>query len=353
MDSLSSRSAFPVFGEEDNFVKMTPHELLAYETESSDDENIPNSWEDLAEDVDGVVEEFFSDPSSRQGRIAASPSAETEKKILPERVKVINHENGIFGSYLLEDARSISKLVIDYFNTTYPMNLTRRPLKIDCFNYEKLSTLVDDKMKGNCVKRECSRIYQDNHEQLSQWKNMNKVDCELHYINQPNDLTLKENDIIEPSEDWDKFNRFYSQNMIFFNPFAGDIKGTKLLLKRFFDYAKTNLDKDGVVTIMWNPKRRDMLKVIKIVEIAKKSQFKIIKRLSGEKFQELTEFKHLKNDRTLNKAIIYRTTAVVEVNHTDTIVLFKKKGSQREISSKNVIATVLVKKLPTIAIDIL
>ena len=163
--------------------------------------------------------------------------------------------------------------------------------------FETVSELIDEnEINGkNKAADHIRELYLKNFNFLTKMQSRNELSFHLHYADRPNDLMQTRKKVVDLSNDWDKFNRYFQKNMFFFNPYLDNANNTAKLMKRFFSYARTNLNKDGVVTLMWNYNRKDSLKHVKIVEIAKEKGFTVIKKLSGKQYASLTNFKHLKN----------------------------------------------------------
>lgn len=227
------------------------------------------------------------------------------------------HENGIFASYALEDVRSIATLV---FKSDCNHGIT-----YDCFNYETTAEIKK--------KQKIALIYKNNKYELNQLQVDGKLNYNLHYKDKNNDL-MQSNVLDTNDTDWSKFGRRFKKNMIFFNPYFVDNENTSNLIHSFFKYAYTNLDENGVVTLMWNVARQDCLRGIDIYEIAGKNHFKLAQCYSGKKFSMLTNFTHLKNDVSLKGS----SKADIKSKDTDTLMLFQKKTWDYSIPKDNEIA---------------
>lgn len=315
------------------------------------------TMEETATAVEQVVNEnnLFDDDTLKRGRIAQAPKPKSWAKLMTtgitkdafkteEEVKAsqrIEHENGIFGSYCLEDVRSIAILVLQkasHSNVFY-----------DCFNYETVKEIVASQ-KNVAAPNEHVALYHDNTKLLTTLAHAKKLGFALHYETKNNDLLQSRKIKVNPKEDWLKFNRIFKQNMIFFNPYMKDAVETEKLIDAFFEYATTNLVREiGVVTVMWNPERRDSLGVINVERVASKHHFRLIHRLDGRKFAILTKFKHLKNSTSLERTFTGENessaTAVISSKSTDKIMMFMHHNSPRQISPHNTIASVLLSML--------
>lgn len=250
-------------------------------------------------------------------KIISAPKAPT--KSLKEFKFV--HENGIFASYALSDLHSIAKLVLE--------GTPQSCLSYDCFNYETTRELE--------LKKDVAKEFKTNKEAVNLLQTENKLNFTLHYEDKHNDL-FQERELKPADCNWSKFDRRFTKNMIFFNPYYCDKASTTHLVKSFFEYAATNLDDSGVVTVMWNPKREDMMKGIDIPNIASKNSFKLVKACSGKEFADKTGFTHLKNNESLQKG----TNATITAKPSDTLMLFQKTW-QKEIPEDNLVAKAFTK----------
>jgi hypothetical protein len=310
----------------------------------------PKNFETTSSKVDGLITEgdFFEDSYLAQGRVGLSmpsiPSVASYKTALLKKPVVHIHKNGIFGAYCLEDVRCIAELVLQ--NSALPM-------KYDCFNYETIEEITTNRDIIRSPSAPCDHLnmYYNNRIMLSRWQEDNLLSYHLHYSSKHNDLLQKRGVKVEATKDWEKFNRIFKENMIFFNPYFIDGKGTTALMNAFFDYARTNLDDNGVVTVMWNPDRKDNLASVKMAKIANRNGFKIVKKLSGAEFANKTGFNHLKNSTSLNRAVSManRTNSsskvTIDAKGTDTIIMFKKKKSSSDIPASNIVATAMTTTL--------
>lgn len=307
----------------------------------------PKDYKETAESVQQFVneEDLFNDHNFEQGRIAPSRPLPIKK---PE---VITHENGIFGSYCLEDVKSIAKLVL--------IDQPDSVVSYDCFNYETIKEITRDKkvIYSMATPADHLTMYYTNSIALRTMQKDGKITYSLHYDERHNDLLQQRGEVVKDSENWNKFGRRFVRNMVFFNPYFNNGAGTIRLMNAFFDYARTNLSSDGIVIIMWNPERRDDLAKVKIAQIASKHSFRIIAKLSGDEFAQKTGFTHLKNSSSLKKAIDdslkhkeenKKHSVVVVTKATDTIILFKKRVSSSMISSENKVATAMTNQLSSI-----
>lgn len=270
------------------------------------------------------------DNTARAGHVNAAAHAESIDKLV--------HQNWLFGAYCGEDLRAIYKLLKIAEQHNRPKELKKNnPQKesFDCFNLETKAEI--------CSSHEAlDALYNKNFSRLTKLNKSNrrnKIDCKIHYEEKPNDLTKN-------GESWEKDRHAFAQNMIFFNPFGvadtndkkelADIAEiTQNVVTHFFKYAASNLEKDGVVTMMWNRERKDALKKVNIKKIAAEQGFSLIrKKLPGKKFAKLTGFVHTRNGATLKKG----QKATVELKNTDTIFMFKRKADGKIIPKDNRLA---------------
>jgi hypothetical protein len=265
--------------------------------------------------------------------------------IISNQDNQFKHTNAVFGSYLLNDVLAINTFVNKKIHL---ISFKPTTITYDCFNYETVIELTSSEL-NNKINNVFKLQFERNYQTLKNFELRDRLKLNLHYNNKSNDLMQKKGDLLNESNDWNKFDRFYSDNMIFFNPYMENRESTYKLIKRFFKYANTNLDSNGIVTLMWNDKREDNLHDMNIPKIAKKIGFNVIKKLSGHEFATITNFSHLKNSTSLNKSLTYihpkdrnnNVNLSISKKKTDTIFMFKKSESDQIVPRRNIIASLL------------
>lgn len=276
-----------------------------------------------------AVHEYFTEKNLLEGGLAQGRVADTivapplESLTLSRLKGRIEHENGIMGSYCLSDLRSIQKLV----SVCY-----KKLIKYDCFNYETVKTIKETVA--------LKKLFEENKEFLDRQQEQKELQYVLYYQD-------KQNDLLEHGKEstWERCNRYFVKTMIFFNPYNVDKKGTLKLINAFFSYAESNLHKDGIAIMMWDPQRKDDLGGISIILTAKYHKFDFLCELSGQKFASLTGFVHTKNSRSLDKSNKSKDgTAKVKSKITDVIYLFKKQNQKPELK-ENYIASAMIERL--------
>lgn len=298
------------------------------------------SVEEVSSDIQQIVTEGnLFDGNFQQGRVQvarlsysaialAASKQSFEVKVQqqgPALSKTIDHDNGIFGAYCLEDVRSIATLVLKANPKTC--------LSYDCFNYETVHEVVS-------ADKTITEVFDRNCKLLNDLKEHGKLNYTLHYQNKRNDLLQSSN-----KDNWMKFNRRYQQNMIFFNPYHINREMTAKLINAFFAYAVNHLEKNGVVTLMWNTKRKDDLANVDIFEIAEIHSYRHVATLSGKKFAKKANFTHFKNSSSLVSAKETWQMVTVKPKSTDMIYMFKHHRASSEIGLDNTVASTLIKML--------
>jgi hypothetical protein len=290
-------------------------------------------------------------------------NSDSRGSIIASKVNDLVHSAGIFGAYIGNDPKAITTLVaahhlfINNHNLRKNNGLTNEQwievatdinfeLNLTCFNFETINQIKLENKNSEERKKE----FKSNMRFISKITSLSefRIEWDIQYYQTRNDLNDGDD------SNWKKLNRFFENEMVFLNPYGepSDVtpqnfgKGTQKLLASFFEYAQTNLNDDGVVTVMWNPCRKDGLKIVEVPKIAALHGFKIAKICMGSAFTELTSFSHYKNFGSYNKAIENGTSAIISSKKTDTIILFKKIGKPPHIPKSAKIATAFLKRLP-------
>ncbi|MCC5831846.1 MAG: hypothetical protein JJU12_02240 [Chlamydiales bacterium] len=289
-----------------------------------------------------VTEENILNPSPR-GRI------------LESRISKFVHTTGVFGSYVCNEAKLFTTFV-----AAKKLGLTREQLKpnyefppnqwtqiaedssfkfsLACFNYETLSEIRKQGDKEQIKDLDANTAFINDLSHLSN----GRIGWELHYRTISNDLNDGGVSL------WHKSKRSYEE-MIFFNPYAEPSgipqvdkgKGTYGLMQSFFAYARTNLREKGVVTVMWNPMRKDGLEVVEIPKIAIDNNFRIVDMRCGKNI-----FKHYKNANSFNRAKEKGDSVVVASKPSDTVIFFKRVSMNKNIPASAIVSDALVHYLP-------